>query len=85
MIDLEKNVGKVFQQAVQGSAELASSQTRHWDLNRGLAIELQGSLEKITGSQVDALLHGFEIMQVQLACLKNPTFIDSADRATAHF
>lgn len=41
---------------VQGGSELAASQTREWNLNRGLATDLQNSLESMRSTEMHALL-----------------------------
>ena len=56
VVDLQKNVGKVFQEVLSGSSQLASSQLRDWEVNRALATEVRSSLETIRGTEVDALL-----------------------------
>lgn len=55
-VDLQKNVGKIFQHVVEGSAELAATQTQQWDQSRELAAQVQGSLQGIREAEVDALL-----------------------------
>ncbi|CAF9922167.1 hypothetical protein IMSHALPRED_005601 [Imshaugia aleurites] len=63
---LERNIGKVFQQVVTGSAELAAAQTKQWDLNRGLATELQTSLQNIKEEDIGPLLGALVSIQSQL-------------------
>ncbi len=66
-MDLQKNIGKVFQQVVEGGAELAATQTQQWDQSRELATELQGSLQNLRESEVSALLGVFHSIHEQLA------------------
>jgi len=65
-INLQKNIGRVFQQVAQGSSELAAIQLTQWDLNRGLATELQSSLESMREDQVQSLLGAFGVIHTQL-------------------
>lgn len=58
--DLEKNVGRVFQQAIQGGAELAAIQTKQWDLSRGLATDLADSLQSMREVEVNAMLSALQ-------------------------
>ncbi|KAF6230869.1 hypothetical protein HO173_010985 [Letharia columbiana] len=64
--NLEKNIGRVFQQVVTGSAELAATQTEQWDLSRVLAVELQSSLQKLKEGEIGLLLDALVSMQGQL-------------------
>ena len=66
VIDLQRNIRKVFQQVVQGSSEMAAIQTKQWDLSRGLATDLQSSLESMREGEVDALLGAFGAIHTQL-------------------
>ena len=66
LIDLQKNVGKVFQQAVEGSAELAAFHTQHTDRSREMAIELQGSLQNMRDQEINAMLGLFHGIHSQL-------------------
>ena len=66
MLNLQKNVGKVFQQAVSGSAELAASQTREWHRNQGLAIALGNTLESLRETEIRALLGAFTTIHADL-------------------
>ena len=68
---MEKNIGKVFQQVVTGSAELAAAQTKQWDLNRGLATELQTSLQNIKEEDIGPLLGALVSIQSQLVSQKS--------------
>ena len=65
-IDLQKNIGKAFQQVAQGSSELAALQTKQWDLSRGLATDLQSSLETMREDEVHALLGAFGAIHNEL-------------------
>ena len=67
VLDLEKTIGKVFQRVVEGSAELASSQTQHWEVSRSVAVDLQNTLEAMRGHEVDALVQAFGTIRSELA------------------
>jgi hypothetical protein len=71
-IDLQKNIGRVFQQVAKGSSELAAKQSTQWDLNRGLATELQSSLESMREDQVQSLLGAFGVIHTQLVSTEVP-------------
>ena len=64
--DLEKNVGRVFQRVVEGSAELAKVQTTQWDASRGVATELQVSLNNLQKGDLGALIKTLSEMGLQL-------------------
>lgn len=66
-VDLEKNIGKVFQKVVEGSSELAASQTRHWEVSRSVAVDLQNTLETMRGHEVSALVEAFGTIHNELA------------------
>lgn len=55
-VNLQKNVGKIFQQVVEGSAEIAATQTQQWDQSQELAAQVQGSLQDIREAELNALL-----------------------------
>jgi len=63
---LRKNVGKVFQQVIEGGAELAATQTQQWDNSRELANQLQGSLQNMKNAEVNALLSAIHSMHYQI-------------------
>lgn len=65
-VDLQGNVGKVFQQVIEGSAELAAFQTQHADRSREVAIELQGSLQNMRDQEINAMLGLFHGIHSQL-------------------
>ena len=65
VISLNKNIQRVFHQALQGNAELAALQNSHWDNTLHLALQLQNSLETMRGVEVVALLG--EVGQIQHA------------------
>ena len=65
-IDLQRNVGKVFQQAVEGSTELAALHTQYADRSREMAIELQGSLQNMRDQEINAMLSVFNGIHSQL-------------------
>ena len=65
-IDLQRNVGKVFQQAVEGSTELAAFHTQHADRSREMAIELHDSLQNMRDQEINAMLSVFNDLHSQL-------------------
>ena len=65
-IDLQANVGKVVQQAVEGSTELAAFHTQHADRSREMAIELQGSLQNMRDKDINDMLSVFNSIHSQL-------------------
>ena len=71
-VDLQKNIRKVFQQVAQGSSEMAATQTKQWDLSRGLATELQSSLASMRADDVHALLGAFGAIHNQLVTTDDP-------------
>ncbi len=73
-IDLQKNVGKVFQQVVEGSVEVAAFQTQHADRSREMAVELQGSLQNMRDQEINAMLSIFHGIHSQLV-RDPPTFL----------
>lgn len=64
--ELRSNIGKVFQQAVEGSAALASTHAKQWDLASASAIELQGSLQNLRDQEVHSLLGAFDSINTQI-------------------
>jgi len=56
----------VFQQVVEGGAELAATQTQQWDTNQELANQLQVSLHEMKNADVNALLNAFHSMHYQI-------------------
>ncbi|KAL9005416.1 MAG: hypothetical protein Q9188_001810 [Gyalolechia gomerana] len=64
--DLRSNIGRVFQQAVEGSAELAATQAKHWDAASASTIELQGSLQSLREQEVHSLLGAFDSINSQI-------------------
>lgn len=59
-------MGKVFQEVVEGGAEIAATQTRQWDKSQELAHELQGSLQNMRNTEVSALLSAIHSMHHQI-------------------
>ena len=64
--NLEKNIGKVFQQVLTGSAELAATQSEQWDLSRVMATELQGSLQSMKEGEIESVLGALASIRGQL-------------------
>lgn len=54
--NLEKNIGRVFQQVATGSAELAATLTKQGDLTLMQATELQNSLQNMKEGEVGPML-----------------------------
>ncbi|KAL9117451.1 MAG: hypothetical protein Q9187_006010 [Circinaria calcarea] len=65
-IGLNKSIGKVFQQVLQGSSEIAASQTREWEISQGAAVELRNTLDTMRIQNVDVLLSAFGDLHRQL-------------------
>lgn len=75
--DLQKNVGRVLQQVIEGSSDLATSQVKQWQQSQDLASNLQTSLESMRDTEVKALLGAFGGIHGQLVSLlpfKNGVF-----------
>lgn len=70
-------MGRVFQQAVEGSAELAATQAKHWDAASASTIELQGSLQSLREQEVHSLLGAFDSINSQIVCHSHVTFEDN--------
>jgi len=58
-MDLQENVGRVFQKVVEGSSELAASQLRQWQQSEDFVSTLQKSLGSMRDTEVQALLGAF--------------------------
>ena len=63
---LQKKVGRVFQEVVEGSSKLAASQTRQWEQSQDLAMRLQTSLGTMRDTELQELLGAFDGIQGQL-------------------
>ncbi|KAL9576094.1 MAG: hypothetical protein Q9212_007391, partial [Teloschistes hypoglaucus] len=63
---LQSNISKVFQQAAEGSAELAVSQAKQWDATISSTAELRNSLQSIKQHEVHSLLGAFDGIHNQL-------------------
>ena len=63
---LQEKVGRVFQEVVEGSSELAASQTRQWEQSQDLAMRLQTSLGTMRDTEIQGLLGAFDGIQGQL-------------------
>ncbi|KAI4185902.1 MAG: hypothetical protein L6R41_003839 [Letrouitia leprolyta] len=64
--NLRSNIGKVFQQAVEGSVELAATQAKQWDTASASAAELQDSLQSLREQEVHSLLGAFDSINTQI-------------------
>ncbi len=65
-MNLQENVGQVFQKVVEGSSELAASQVRQWQQSDRLAATLQESLGSMRDTEVQAILSAFGSMNGHL-------------------
>ncbi|KAL8736820.1 MAG: hypothetical protein Q9166_000186 [cf. Caloplaca sp. 2 TL-2023] len=57
--ELKSNIGEVFQQALEGSAELAANQATQWDAASSSTAELRDSLQSMREQEVHSLLGAF--------------------------
>ncbi|KAL8958291.1 MAG: hypothetical protein Q9193_004621 [Seirophora villosa] len=64
--ELKSNIARVFQQAVEGSAELAATQSRHWEATSSSAVDLRDSLHNLRDQEVNSLLGAFGSIHNQL-------------------
>ena len=64
--ELQKKVGAVFDQAVQGGAELAAIQAEQWDQSRDLSTGLQSSLREIQVGIIDPLLSAINSIRIEM-------------------
>ncbi|KAL8925268.1 MAG: hypothetical protein Q9208_003558 [Pyrenodesmia sp. 3 TL-2023] len=64
--ELKTNIGRVFQQAVEGSAELAATQAKQWDATLSSSVELRDSLQNLREQEVHSLLGAFDSIHKQL-------------------
>lgn len=56
----------MFQQAVEGSVELAATQAKQWDTASASAAELQDSLQSLREQEVHSLLGAFDSINTQI-------------------
>ena len=69
--EIDSSIRSIFRQILQDSSELAASQTREWEQNRGVAVQLQSSLESMKGHDMVALLETVTSVHNQLvSCLR---------------
>lgn len=66
MMNLNRSIGRIFQQVLQGSSEMAASQTREWEISQGAAVELRDTLDTMRIENVDALLGAVSDIHRQL-------------------
>ncbi|KAL8940849.1 MAG: hypothetical protein Q9216_002601 [Gyalolechia sp. 2 TL-2023] len=76
---LRSNMGRVFQQAVEGSAELAATQARQWDAASASTVELQSSLQSLREGEVHSLLGAFDSINTQIVSRCRMTCEDDPD------
>ena len=70
---MQKNIGRVFQQAVAGSAEFAASQAKQWYANEDLASHLGQSLESLKSVEIRDLLGAFGKLHLDMVSQVSPT------------
>ncbi|KAL8732581.1 MAG: hypothetical protein Q9181_003896 [Wetmoreana brouardii] len=63
---LQSNIGRVFQQVLEGSAELAATQASQWDATSSSTAELRSSLQGMREHDVGSLLGAFDSIHGQL-------------------
>lgn len=73
MKELKSNIGKVFQQTVEGSAELAATQAKQWDATLSSSVELRDALQSLREQEVHSLLGAFDSIHNQLVCHGSPS------------
>ncbi|KAL9603797.1 MAG: hypothetical protein Q9219_000906 [cf. Caloplaca sp. 3 TL-2023] len=64
--ELKSNIGRVFQQVVEGNAEVAATQVRSWDGVSSSMVELRSSLRNLRETEVHSLLGEFGSIYSQL-------------------
>ncbi|KAL9047049.1 MAG: hypothetical protein Q9214_000277 [Letrouitia sp. 1 TL-2023] len=67
--DLSENIGRMLEQALEGSRELAAAQTQQWDKQRAVAADISGlqvSLQAMKESEVAVLATAFQGINNQL-------------------
>ena len=74
IMDLQRNIGRLFQQAVSGNAELAASQTKQWQTSQDLATRLERSLKSLRETELRGLLSALNIMHTELVSQLTLTF-----------
>ncbi|KAL8652902.1 MAG: hypothetical protein Q9210_002416 [Variospora velana] len=75
---LKTTIGRVFQQAVEGSAELAATHAKHWEATSSSTVELRDSLQNLREQEVNSLLGAFGSIHNQLVSEAVPALISSA-------
>lgn len=75
---LKTTIGRVFQQAVEGSAELAATHAKHWEATSSSTVELRDSLQNLREQEVNSLLGAFGSIHNQLVSEAFPALISSA-------
>ncbi|KAI4111183.1 MAG: hypothetical protein LQ345_006848 [Seirophora villosa] len=63
---LKSNIARVFQQAVEGSAELAATHAKHWEATSSSTVDLQDSLRNMRDNEVNSLMGAFGSIHNQL-------------------
>ena len=71
-LNLQKNVGKIFQQVAEGGAELAAVQSQQSEHAQEMAIELQSSLQNMRNQEISAMLSLFHGIHNQLVSITTP-------------
>ncbi|KAL9030393.1 MAG: hypothetical protein Q9196_001473 [Gyalolechia fulgens] len=75
--ELRSNLGRVFQQAVEGGAELAATQAKQWNAASASTIELQGSLQSLREQEVHSLLGAVDSINAQIVRHSQMTIANS--------
>ena len=84
--DLDQNIRRVFQVAVEGSAELASIQTQQFDTSKALALDLHQSLDRMRTVEVQDLVAVIGQISGQLV-MCNPSYcgkVETDRRPASH-
>ncbi|KAL8708891.1 MAG: hypothetical protein Q9225_007536 [Loekoesia sp. 1 TL-2023] len=76
--ELRSNIGKVFQQAVEGSAELAATQAKNWDAASSSTVDLRNSLQSLREQEVHSLLGALDSIHSQLVGYSRASLLDHA-------
>lgn len=76
--ELKSNIGKIFQQAVEGSAELAATQAKNWDAASSSTVDLRSSLRSLREQEVHSLLGAFDSIHSQLVGCSRANLLDHA-------
>ncbi|KAI4201027.1 MAG: hypothetical protein LQ348_001682 [Seirophora lacunosa] len=76
--ELKSNIARVFQQAVEGSAELAATHAKHWEATSSSTVDLRDSLHELRDQEVNSLLGAFGSIHNQLVSCASRALFSSA-------